>query len=372
MRLAQHGISFRNHATVFCESVRANYGIHYSDYLTDIGTTPRMLYGNSAPMPSLAEAIKSEGYQTAVFSSAFMKYNDLLYLFQNKGVDTIVQADQLWKGESLPWSWGVREEKGIEALCSWIGDHRSHPFFATYLTTFPHHPYICPIDDQPFTGNGWRDRYRNSLHYADMCLGKLLDRLSALHLLDTTIIAVVGDHGETVSSYPVGHGLALTREEVFTPFIVSNPRLFPEPQESELSTSHLDIAPTLASLVGAKIPADWLGRNLMTEQIPARLSFIQAKLAHVHGIVDNGIIYVFEAARNRSHLFDFHTGGFSPLDATDPRQSITSLYRDADETFQKWAVWRHMARASGEVDHLVAAESRQPTTMPTRHASLLP
>jgi phosphoglycerol transferase MdoB-like AlkP superfamily enzyme len=357
MRLAAHGLSFRNHATVFTETTRATYGIYYSDYMLDLGTTPRMLYGKRLPQPCLPEILHDAGYQTALFHSGFLTYAEQDYLFQNKGMDKIVDAKDLWvPGTTLPWSWGVREEQTVDALTSWLS-HREKsgntvkPFFAIYATEFPHHPYDCPTDDKPYAETGWLNRYRNSLHYADSAVGRLIDNLAAMNLLDNTLIAVMGDHGETVSTYPVGHGLALTREEVFTPFILSNPRLFPAPLSSRLTTNHLDIAPTVATLVGVKPPPQWLGRNLLAEEIPARVLFIQAKLAQIHGVVDNGLVYVYETSRHRGQLFDTSSGGFTPVSGSDTRASgLMSGYLALDETFQKWAVWRHLARASGQLE----------------------
>jgi hypothetical protein len=365
MRLAKAGLSFRNHATVFTETTRATYGIYYSDYMIDLGTTPRMLYGSRLPQTSLMDAMHDAGYQTGLFHSGFLSYADESFLFENKPMDRVVDATVLWDGnEPLPWSWGVREEKTVDALTNWIAQRgdASKPFFAIYSTEFPHHPYACPTDDKPYAETGWLNRYRNSLHYADKSIGTLLDRLSERKLLERTVIVVMGDHGETVSTYPVGHGLALTREEVFTPFIISNPTLFPSPLTSRLSTNHLDIAPTVAGLLGAKVSPQWLGRNVLAEQMPARVLFIQAKLAQIHGVIDNGLLYVYEAGRQRGQLFDTTAEGSANWPVLSPTEgnhaTLVGRYKALDETFQKWAVWRHLARATGQLDEAVRGTTR--------------
>src|SRR5205814_2338478 len=148
----------------------------------------------------------SHGYATALFDSSFLSWSDLGFLFQNKGFGTIVDAAALWRpGEALPWSWGVAEEQTVDALTRWIGQHREHKFFAVYGTIFPHHPYECPLpqDQQPFPATSWLNRYRNSLFYADQNVGRLVAFLRKENLLDRTIVVVVGDHGETVATYPV-------------------------------------------------------------------------------------------------------------------------------------------------------------------------
>jgi hypothetical protein len=373
MRLAKNGLSFANHATVFAETTRATYGIYYSDYLVELGTTPRIIYGRRLPQTSLLEVARGAGYATAVFHSGFLSYGDQAYLFEDKGVDTVVDAQDLWKAhdgnaaaaKSLPWSWGVREEQTVDALTAWIKDHHKpqQPFFAVYATEFPHHPYVCPIDDKPFPETSWLNRYRNSLHYADKCIGTLLDRLGEMGLMEKTLIVVTGDHGETVSSYPVGHGLALTREEVFTPFILSNPKLFPSALNSKLTTNHMDIAPTVAHLAGWKAAPDWLGRDLLAEQIPARAMFVQTKLTQIQGVVDNGMLFVYEASRHRGQLFDTSAVATERIIHSD---DLLLRYQALNETFQKWAIWHHLAEASQQLDLATSATeaSSKTTTAP--------
>jgi hypothetical protein len=346
-RLARTGVSFRNHATTFSETTRASFGIYFSDYLIDLGTSPRLLYQRPLPRTSIAQALQQQGYDTAVFHSGFLSYADLSYLFEQTGFETIVDAKDLWKTGDLPWSWGVREEETVDAMNHWLDRPRKDPFFLLYATEFPHHPYVCPIDDKPYPETSWLNRYRNALHYADRNIGVLIDRLEKNNLLDKTIIVVTGDHGETVSSYPVGHGLALTREEIFTPFIVSNPKLFPQTSTSNLTTNHLDIAPTILAALNVSAPSQWLGRNVFANEMPARLMFVQAKLAQIHGVIDNGLISVYECGRKRQRMYDYSTGGFELLGSSDLRTNLMPRYNSDDELFQKWSIYSHVARATG-------------------------
>src|SRR5262249_29656747 len=130
-RLAETGVSFRNHFTVCTRSDRATYALYYSDYLTDLGTTPRLLYQRPMPQAALPQILHDAGYETALFHSSFLSYMDFKYLFENKGFDTIVEASDTWDGHSeLPWSWGVREEETVDGLVHWIDQRQGRPFFA--------------------------------------------------------------------------------------------------------------------------------------------------------------------------------------------------------------------------------------------------
>src|SRR5205823_12255985 len=107
-------------------------------------------------------------------------------------------------------------------------------------------------------------------------------------------------------------------------------------------------------LLGARTPPQWLGRDLLADEIPARVLFIQAKLAQIHGVIDNGLLYVYESARKRGQLFDTSGDGASPLTPSDAHAALITRYQALDETFQKWAVWRHLARAAGQLDETPA------------------
>ena len=174
-------------------------------------------------------------------------------------------------------------------MIRWIRQNKDRKFYAAYLTEFPHHPYLSFEATKPFPDDTWLNRYRNSLHYADSAVGRLLDFLRKEGLLDKTLIVVVGDHGETVSKYPVGHGLHVSVEELRTPFFLSNPKLFPKRVQSKLMTSHIDVPPTLVEHARAcAAAAEWLGRNLLAEQIPAAMHFVTMPHSRKIGVIDHG------------------------------------------------------------------------------------
>jgi membrane-anchored protein YejM (alkaline phosphatase superfamily) len=241
----------------------------------------------------------------------------------------------------------VHEERTVDEMAAWIRAHKQEKFFAAYLTEFPHHPYVTMEAKPPFPDDTWLNRYKNSLHYADSAVGRLVDVLKSEGLLEKTVIAVVGDHGETVSHYPVGHGLRVGVEEMRPPLIISNPTLFPTPAQSRINSDHLDIAPTLVHMVGLTAPTEWLGRDLMAEKIAERLHFVTITQIARTAVIDGDLVYVLERESGKSSMFAMTDTDLLPLDATDPRASATAAagYHHEAELFTGWAVWRHLARA---------------------------
>lgn len=108
-----------------------------------------------------------------------------------------------------------------------------------------------------------RERQRNyARFYAYLCrevdkqISKVLDALDANGLTEDTIIIRTSDHGELAMS----HGALCQkfynayRESLNVPLIISNPKLYPQPQKSASFASLIDILPTLASIADVPNP----------------------------------------------------------------------------------------------------------------------
>ena len=379
--LGRTGLEFKNHLTVATQTRPASIGLYYSDYMPELGTTPKLIYGGPMPQPALAEVLKRAGYRTGVFHTGFLDYVELRYLFENKGIETLVGArEMIDAGAPMVSSSGVREERTVEELCRWIGQHKSEKFFAAYLTEAPHHPYVNPTTEKPFADDTWLGRYKNSLHYADAAVGQLLAYLKSEALLEKTLIVVVGDHGETVSSYPVGHGLNVSAEEMRTPFILHCPALFPIPQTSRMYTTHLDIAPTIVALLGlTPPPPQWLGRNLAADQIPAVMQFVS--ITHIRRlcVVDNGLVFAKTRDGSGFDMFDLAERQLVPLSPADPRRAMATTYTEQSDWFGAWSAWRHLKRATdrgidlaGHATPAAAAAATATTPPPTAPAAVVP
>ena len=86
---------------------------------------------------------------------------------------------------------------------------------------------------------------------ADQHMNNILQELDQKGLTNSTVIVRTADHGEMC----LNHGLRekpynAYEETINIPLIISNPILFPEPQETTVLASTLDIVPTIAKIVG--------------------------------------------------------------------------------------------------------------------------
>ena len=168
----------------------------------------------------------------------------------------------------------------------WIASGDGRPFALVVFYSGAHFPYAAPY---PFYQEGtaagydgpsryhkaaWVDAdhapgaeeqaqavalYRGALRGTDTAIGTLLDRLTATGLMDETNIVVTADHGENLyeSGFGIGHGDHL-RGSVSSkiPLIVRPAVGMAEwkPRRVPNTVRSIDLGPTVASLVGARLP----------------------------------------------------------------------------------------------------------------------
>jgi arylsulfatase A-like enzyme len=105
--------------------------------------------------------------------------------------------------------------------------------------------------------------YGNLMKLVDGYLVDILDALETTDQLDSTVVVRTADHGEMGLAHGMRQKSFNAYEETLRiPLVFSNPELYPRPRKSEQLVSHVDLLPTLASLVhapGAARSADWAG-----------------------------------------------------------------------------------------------------------------
>ncbi len=160
------------------------------------------------------------------------------------------------------------------------GRDRARPFFLTLFFDSTHMPYSFPPSaapyrpfpqqlvfrelDEPQPKAPIWNRYRNAARWVDGRVGEVLDELDRRGLADDTVVVLVADHGEAFWEHGrFGHNSAFDREQTAVPLAVRIPGL--EPAVHPEPSRHVDVAPTLMSLLGSQSsPRDWShGRSLL-------------------------------------------------------------------------------------------------------------
>jgi Flp pilus assembly protein TadD len=127
----------------------------------------------------------------------------------------------------------------------------------------PHYPYAPPAPyDQQFKSAP----YDGEISFADAQFGLLLTYLKTSALYDRTVVAVMGDHGESLGEHgEKTHGFFIYHHDLHVPLVIK-PVLLQHKRYAgkrlEEVVSLADVMPTLMAAVGETAPKSVQGRDL--------------------------------------------------------------------------------------------------------------
>lgn len=236
---------------------------------------------------TLAEVLKSQGFETAAFVS-----NTFLHPRQGfaQGFDIYDNPEDRWSGDSAP---GV-----TKAAAAWLGGHRGdRPFFLWVHYVDPHWLYDPPppwdhvfgdgsdgrfslYDDlkagrvtegqinfghvvDPAAARRLTDLYDGEIGYTDAAVGALLDQLATVE--GPLLTVLLADHGESLGEHGYrGHGDYLYEDGLRIPLLVRYPGVVAAGVREHGAALNIDIAPTILALAGIRELEGVEGRPLLT------------------------------------------------------------------------------------------------------------
>jgi arylsulfatase A-like enzyme len=106
--------------------------------------------------------------------------------------------------------------------------------------------------------------YDGEIAYDDDVIGTVLERLRGLGVDRATIVAVAGDHGESLGEHgEATHGLFVYESAIRIPMIISGTDRVRAGRRVPALVRSIDLAPTLLALVQAPALAGAQGTSLM-------------------------------------------------------------------------------------------------------------
>ncbi len=223
----------------------------------------------------IAEILEHRGYYTA----AFVANGNLGSEFNfDQGFEKYVE---LWKGKE---NGGQADSYAADAVnrsaLAWLKQAPREPFFLWVHYIDPHGPYSAKepytnkfVGDAFCEGNHaiprdrlrkyqWLDdeteidvdryiaRYDGEIAFVDDEVGKLLDRIRELGLLDRSIVAFTSDHGESLDEHDFyfEHGKDLFNPGLHVPLLIRHPKL--TGQRIAAPVPLLDLVPTVLDALG--------------------------------------------------------------------------------------------------------------------------
>jgi arylsulfatase A-like enzyme/Tfp pilus assembly protein PilF len=232
----------------------------------------------------------------------------------------------------------------VERALQFLEQYGDEPFFAWLHFYDPHHPYEPPGEfgqryaDQPYDGE---------VAYTDHLVGQILDHLRSAGLYESTLIVVVGDHGEGLGEHrEPDHGIFLYDSTLRIPLIVRAPDELYRGVVPDV-VRDVDVMPTILDYLGLSTPGEVQGASLLglmagrqerdgryaySETLYCRLHYGWAELASIrdgrYKLIDAPRPELYDLVQDPGELRNIHDGY---LDVAAPLlERLDQIRRQAD------------------------------------------
>ncbi|NTV81603.1 MAG: sulfatase-like hydrolase/transferase, partial [Candidatus Aminicenantes bacterium] len=261
--LARLGVLFEQAATASPLTLPAHSTILTGMYPTYHGVR---VNGNTAlndDQTTLAEVFAARGYDTGAFIAAFVvdgrwglkqgftTYDDKLDMTRSKHIDLgAIQrpANQV-----------------MDSALGWLDGRKDRPFFAWIHLYDPHLPYEPPEPYRSEYGvRGPAGLYGGEIAFMDEQIGRLTAWLERTGLDRSTVLVLVGDHGEGLGEHNEGsHGFYIYDYAMHVPLIVVAPLDGLAGKRVPVQVRTADVFPTVLDLAGLALGGETHGRSLV-------------------------------------------------------------------------------------------------------------
>jgi len=303
----------------------------------------------------LSDALRGQGYRAEMFSAGDIDMD-------NSTVWVLRMYDRLWRYPEE----GQRDREIFRHAAARIREMgRQGPFIATLISASNHHPFLSPepaldlvSQDAPV-----RQRILNTIRYTDDVVRELIETLRREPWFAHTLIVINSDHGYNLGEHGGMTGAySLYRESVWTPFLIvgAHPRL-PAGRHEEVVTL-LDVAPTIADLIGLREANPWHGHSLLSANQDRRILFgfrdsLLAETPEWSAILDG--------QAGRARLYDARSDWLQMRDVAVSRPALVRRLLDDAERMRRYNDWlvRHGRVWRREGDGVARADPKVPLAL---------
>lgn len=260
----------------------------------------------------LFDALKDLDYQINIASSTSTNWPEFKNTCYVQIQDTIKDAF-----DGVPWE---KDQQASAYFSDWLAQqNQNNPMFSFVFLDAPH-GYSFPEDVNPYkasleTANyltleanskemeAVEKQYKSAVYYDDKLFGEMLTTLKQKGLYDDALIIYTSDHGQEFFEFgSFGHNTNFSSAQTQVPMVIKLPDFLKSQIKlpSSIShnsyeglTSHVDIVPSILSLIGLKNQtADYSnGKNIFDKNFN-RNQVISSNWTK-NAIIGNDQIYVF-------------------------------------------------------------------------------
>jgi lipoteichoic acid synthase len=264
-----------------------------------------------APLQSsLPTLLRARGYSSAFVTPTSLTYENDSEIIRALGFQKVVAVDDIpAPGSDWVTPFGWEDRMALEPIGRWLDEKRSGPFLLTVMTNVGHYPYglphTYPIRHYP-SRTPEHDSYLNCVHYIDDYLRELVGLLRDRHLLENTLLIVLGDHGEEFQEHGgIVHGFALYDEVLHVPMLMRLPQADGRRGHITGLRQQIDVLPTIAESLGLPLQGQPLaGRSLLSTPGHDALFFGTHLERSFLAMREGSYKYLYDLSRDSTKVFD--------------------------------------------------------------------
>lgn len=257
---------------------------------------------------TLGKVLRQAGYHTSFLYGGYGYFDNMNAFFAANGYQVLDRNDiSKVRFENI---WGVSDEDLFDRALTHFDQlsTQGKPFMAQIMTTSNHKPFTfrAGVPGVPPAGGGRAAGVR----YADYALGHFLDQAQHHAWFKDTVFVVVADHGARVYGKVE---IPLKTYEI--PLMIWSPSHI-RPQQVDVLTGQIDIAPTLLGLLGLPYTAPFFGQNVLAPDPGPRIALFN----HNYDIAlyrDGRMVVLGLQKKSTTYLYDKAHNAFT-LTRRDP------------------------------------------------------
>ena len=349
-RLAREGVLFEQAISAAPLTLPAHASLFTGRFPPGPGVRDNTGFVLDPHETTMAGILKRNGYRTGAFVGSVV-------LASGRGLDVGFDTYRdrfpgVEAGRALPGDLRRRASDVTAEAESWIATPGSSPFLAWLHFYDAHQPYDPP---EPYASMYGGRPYDSAITYMDAQVGRMVAFLEQRRLLDSTVVIVVGDHGESLGDHgEAGHGIFVYESVMRVPLIIRAPYEGLRGRIVDDLTRSVDVLPTLLEL---------LGRHSTAVDGTSLVPLMAGKIRTLNLEAYSESLYPLHAF-GWSELHALRAGGFKVIAA--PRPELYDLESDPFEEHNLYSE----RRALGErmIARLHELERRSEASAPAERA----
>ena len=278
---------------------------------------------------TLSEELALRGFRTGFFNSSDNRFQNTEAFAKEVGFELVQDyrdwdcADGVYETPEFADQFlnTSNDHCTVAALTAWIKRDPDRPFFAVMRTGMSHYPYYPGNSPQSFVEDEVLNNYLNAISVSDAAFGQLMASLEAQGLAGSTLVIVLGDHGEAFGEHGTrGHASGLYEENVHVPLLFVNPVAFNGSRVNQI-VGLSELAPTIADLLEIKPSPYWQAGSVFAPERPDGVFFFSPWNGFPIGYRQGDRKFIYSANTGESWLFDL---------ASDPAETLNLALQDKD------------------------------------------